>query len=148
MTFGALVDLLDEDAVARDDVGPLGLSRRPRARPREQLADEPAEGFVGGEEDVRWCAGFDLPGQYRARRERGLDRDAGFPGESCTNLGQHVGERGGAKDDDGLRGIGCDRMTVRYHIRSAVPDYVCQRESIEHGAPKCQSIKGEPVDTL
>lgn len=47
-----------------------------------------------------------------------------------------------------LCGVCGNRMTVRYHIRSArqVPDYVCQRDRIEHAEPICQSIKGEPVD--
>ena len=40
------------------------------------------------------------------------------------------------------------RMTVRYHNRDTrrVPDYVCQKDGIEHGQPVCQSIKGEPID--
>ena len=39
-------------------------------------------------------------------------------------------------------------MTVRYHTRGTrqIPDYVCQRDRIEHAEPICQSIKGEPVD--
>jgi DNA invertase Pin-like site-specific DNA recombinase len=47
-----------------------------------------------------------------------------------------------------LCGVCGHRMTVRYHTRDArrVPDYVCQREGIEHGEPLCQSIKGEPID--
>jgi len=47
-----------------------------------------------------------------------------------------------------LCGVCGNRMTVRYHIRGTrqVPDYVCQRDGIEHAEPICQSIKGEPVD--
>ncbi len=47
-----------------------------------------------------------------------------------------------------LCGVCGNRMTVRYHIRGAqqVPDYVCQKEGIEHAEPICQSIKGESVD--
>ena len=47
-----------------------------------------------------------------------------------------------------LCGVCGHRMTVRYHTRDArrVPDYVCQRDGIEHGEPLCQSIKGEPID--
>jgi hypothetical protein len=39
-------------------------------------------------------------------------------------------------------------MTVRYHSRCTqpVPDYVCQRDGIEHGKPICQSINGEQID--
>jgi DNA invertase Pin-like site-specific DNA recombinase len=40
------------------------------------------------------------------------------------------------------------RMTVRYHSRRSrlVPDYVCQREGIEHGEPICQHIPGAAID--
>lgn len=40
------------------------------------------------------------------------------------------------------------RMTVRYHSRRGqlVPDYVCQREGIEHGEPICQHIPGAAID--
>jgi hypothetical protein len=39
-------------------------------------------------------------------------------------------------------------MTVRYHNRCTqpVPDYVCQKDGIEHGKPICQSINGEQID--
>jgi hypothetical protein len=39
-------------------------------------------------------------------------------------------------------------MTVRYHNRCTrpVPDYVCQKDGIEHGKPICQSISGEQID--
>jgi hypothetical protein len=39
-------------------------------------------------------------------------------------------------------------MTVRYHSRDTepVPDYVCQKDGIEHGKPICQSINGERID--
>jgi len=47
-----------------------------------------------------------------------------------------------------LCGVCGRRMTVRYHYRSTQPkpDYVCQKEGIEHGGPICQSITGTPVD--
>jgi DNA invertase Pin-like site-specific DNA recombinase len=47
-----------------------------------------------------------------------------------------------------LCGVCGRRMTVRYHYRSTqpTPDYVCQKEGIEHGGPTCQSIIGTPVD--
>jgi hypothetical protein len=40
------------------------------------------------------------------------------------------------------------RMTVRYHSRHGqlVPDYLCQREGIEHGEPICQHIPGAAID--
>lgn len=40
------------------------------------------------------------------------------------------------------------RMTVRYHSRHGrlVPDYLCQREGIEHGEPICQHIPGTGID--
>jgi hypothetical protein len=39
-------------------------------------------------------------------------------------------------------------MTIRYHCRGArpVPDYVCQKDGIEHGRPLCQSVNGEQID--
>ena len=47
-----------------------------------------------------------------------------------------------------LCGLCGGRMTVRYHSRGQhlVPDYVCQKEGLEHGQPRCQSIKGEQID--
>jgi len=47
-----------------------------------------------------------------------------------------------------LCGVCGRRMTVRYHSRDTepVPDYVCQKDSIEHGKPICQSINGEQID--
>jgi DNA invertase Pin-like site-specific DNA recombinase len=40
------------------------------------------------------------------------------------------------------------RMTVRYHSRRGqlFPDYVCQREGIEHAEPVCQHIPGANID--
>ena len=42
------------------------------------------------------------------------------------------------------------RMTLRYHLRKAglEPDYVCQREGIEHAEPLCQHIPGAGIDRL
>lgn len=39
-------------------------------------------------------------------------------------------------------------MTVRYHTRRGirVPDYMCQRDGIEHGEQICQCVNGEGVD--
>ena len=41
-------------------------------------------------------------------------------------------------------------MTRRYHFRKAglEPDYVCQREGIEHAEPMCQHIPGGGIDRL
>ncbi|MDP2349907.1 MAG: recombinase family protein [Chloroflexota bacterium] len=40
------------------------------------------------------------------------------------------------------------RMTVRYAVvrRAPVPEYVCQREAIEHARPLCAVIGGAPID--
>jgi DNA invertase Pin-like site-specific DNA recombinase len=47
-----------------------------------------------------------------------------------------------------LCGVCGGRMTVRYHCRGTrpVPDYVCQKDGIEHGKPLCQSVNGEQID--
>ncbi len=47
-----------------------------------------------------------------------------------------------------LCGVCGRRMTVRYHCRGTrpVPDYLCQKDGIEHGRPICQSINGEQID--
>ena len=47
-----------------------------------------------------------------------------------------------------LCGVCGRRMTVRYHNRCTqpVPDYLCQKDGIEHGKPICQSINGEQID--
>jgi DNA invertase Pin-like site-specific DNA recombinase len=47
-----------------------------------------------------------------------------------------------------LCGVCGNRMTVRYHCRGTrpIPDYVCQKDGIEHGRPLCQSINGGRVD--
>jgi DNA invertase Pin-like site-specific DNA recombinase len=48
-----------------------------------------------------------------------------------------------------LCGVCGNRMTVRYHSRARrqVPDYVCQRDGIEHGRAICQSVNGEQIDS-
>src|SRR5262249_176218 len=40
------------------------------------------------------------------------------------------------------------RMTVRYHVRQGrlCPDYVCQRDGIEHAQPVCQHVPGTGID--
>ncbi len=39
-------------------------------------------------------------------------------------------------------------MTVRYHSREGGlwPEYLCQRDGIEHAKPKCQQIPGAGID--
>ena len=41
-----------------------------------------------------------------------------------------------------------DRMTVRYHTRRGqlIPDYMCQRDGVEHGRPICQAVSGVDVE--
>src|SRR5262249_11217595 len=44
-----------------------------------------------------------------------------------------------------------ERMTVRYHQRGGkriVPDYLCQRKSIEQGERPCQRIPGSELDRV
>jgi DNA invertase Pin-like site-specific DNA recombinase len=45
-------------------------------------------------------------------------------------------------------GICGRRMTIRYHLGHGGlhPDYICQHERIEHGAPQCQTIPGQAID--
>jgi len=45
-------------------------------------------------------------------------------------------------------GVCGQRMTVQYHIREKQlkPQYVCQRDCVEHGGPICQSIPGSGID--
>jgi DNA invertase Pin-like site-specific DNA recombinase len=69
---------------------------------------------------------------------RGRDRRQGPPGEGPALLQGLV-----------LCGRCGQRMTVRYHLRKAgsVPDYMCQKEGIEHAERICQSILGSDIDT-
>jgi len=45
-------------------------------------------------------------------------------------------------------GICGKRMTVRYHTRKGeiIPDYVCLRDCVEHGKPRCQAVSGRSID--
>jgi DNA invertase Pin-like site-specific DNA recombinase len=45
-------------------------------------------------------------------------------------------------------GLCGSRMTVRYHTRQGriLPDYVCQRDGVEHAVSICQHVVGEPID--
>lgn len=42
------------------------------------------------------------------------------------------------------------RMTVRYHTRRSrlIPDYMCQRDGIEHGRPICQAVSGVDLEKV
>src|SRR5215472_11347087 len=42
------------------------------------------------------------------------------------------------------------RMTVRYHVRHGRlwPEYLCQREGIEHAQPRCQQVPGRGIDEV
>lgn len=68
---------------------------------------------------------------------RGRDRRKGPPGEGPALLQGLV-----------LCGLCGQRMTVRYHLRKAgpVPDYMCQKEGIEHAERVCQCIAGSDID--
>lgn len=64
------------------------------------------------------------------------------------------GVRGPAREGNALLqglalcGLCGRRMTIRYHFRRGriSPDYLCQREGIECGKAKCQSIPGDAID--
>lgn len=45
-------------------------------------------------------------------------------------------------------GICGRRMTIRYHERQEMlfPDYICQRDLVDHAAPICQNISGQRID--
>jgi len=45
-------------------------------------------------------------------------------------------------------GVCGSRMTVRYHTRQSriLPDYVCQRDGVEHAVSICQHVVGGPID--
>lgn len=67
----------------------------------------------------------------------GADRERGAPREGPALLqGLAICARCG------------QRMTVRYHqnLARCVPDYVCQRDGIQHGKPLCQQIRGTTLD--
>lgn len=67
----------------------------------------------------------------------GIDRERGAPREGPALLqGLAICARCG------------ERMTVRYHVQGTrrVPDYMCQRHGIKHGAPVCQHVHGGELD--
>jgi DNA invertase Pin-like site-specific DNA recombinase len=76
-------------------------------------------------------------GLRESAQARGVDRRKSPPGEGPALLQGLV-----------LCGVCGQRMTVRYHTRKAglVPNYVCQREGIEHAERICQSIPGSGID--
>jgi len=69
----------------------------------------------------------------------GTDRERGAPREGPALLqGLAVCARCG------------ERMTVRYHAQGGrqVPNYVCQRQGIQHAQPICQQIHGGELDDV
>jgi len=70
-------------------------------------------------------------------QSHGLDRKKSPPGQGPALL-------------QGLAvcGICGQRMTLRYHRRCGqlIPDYICQKEKIEHGGEICQQILGRDID--
>jgi recombinase/recombinase-like zinc beta ribbon protein len=72
-----------------------------------------------------------------AAQSYGEDRRHGPPGEGPALLQGLV-----------LCGVCGQRMTVRYHRRltGLFPQYLCQRDGIEQGTSKCQSIHGSGLD--
>ncbi len=70
--------------------------------------------------------------------------------QACGHDRRHSPPREGPALLQGLVlcGVCGHRMTVRYHSRGLrpIPDYVCQKNGIEHGKANCQTIKGEQID--
>ncbi len=108
---------------------------RTRTLPREEwevLIPNTHEGYISWEEHeenqrrLRECA-----------QAHGADRRKSPPREGPALLQGLV-----------LCGVCGRRMTVRYHTRAGrkCPEYVCQRDGIEHGQPICQGIPGASID--
>lgn len=103
--------------------------------PREEwyvLKKDVHEGYISWEEyeeNLRWLR--------ENAQAHGADRRKSPPKEGPALL-------------QGLAicGICGKRMTVRYHTRNGIriPDYICQRDGIEHAERICQSVKGKGVD--
>ena len=105
-------------------------------KPRDQWTT-----LIPGAHDgyITWAQCEPNPQQLAATAPaRGGDRKAGPPREGPALLqGLVICSRCGK------------RMTVRYHKRcdgSLVPDYMCQRDGINTGAPACQKICGSGID--
>ena len=83
--------------------------------------------------------------EYETNRERllenahayGIDRRQSPPREGPALLQGLI-----------ICGLCGDRMTVRYHTRGGrlIPDYVCQRKTIEQAKQPCQAIPGAHLD--
>jgi DNA invertase Pin-like site-specific DNA recombinase len=106
-----------------------------RRMPREEwatLIPGVHEGYISWEQYER-----NQRRLHESAQTMGSDRRRGAPREGSALLqGMVVCGRCGR------------RMTVRYHCRNGqlCPEYVCQRDGIEHGQPKCQRIHGAGVD--
>jgi DNA-binding transcriptional regulator YiaG len=90
-------------------------------------------------------SGYITWSEYLANQQRLRDNAVAFGGDR-----HHGPPREGPALLQGLVVCGrCGRqMTVRYHQYRCglVPDYVCQREGIEHGQGPCQRVIGRVVD--
>ena len=103
--------------------------------PREQwdtLIPNAHEGYI------TWAAYEDNQRRLReCAQAHGTDRRKSPPREGPALLQGLV-----------LCGVCGKRMTVRYHTRGGrqSPDYICERDGIEHGRPACQQIPGASTD--
>ena len=103
--------------------------------PREQwhtLIHNAHEGYI------TWAAYEDNERRLRrGAQAHGADRRRSPPREGPALLQGLV-----------LCGVCGKRMTVHYHLRGGrrIPDYICQRDGIEHGRPPCQRIPGASID--
>ena len=94
---------------------------------------------------IDYHAGYISWEQFQLNQQRlrecaaahGRDRRKSPPREGCALLQGLV-----------VCSICGQRMTVRYHTRQGhpVPEYVCQRDGIEHAQRICQSIPGARID--
>jgi hypothetical protein len=105
------------------------------ALPRDQWTSFIQDAHVGY---IGWDEFEENQRTLRANSQaHGLDRRKSPPREGPALLQGLV-----------MCGICGGRMTVRYYRRAGklVPNYVCQKEGIESGAPICQSISGGHID--
>jgi len=122
--------------------GPHG-ARRPRAGGGgtfTRLPRDPWHAFLPGAHEgyIPWAAYEDNQRRLaESAQAHGTDRRAGPPREGPALL-------------QGLAVCGrCGRrMTVTYHARGGrlTPDYVCERDAIEHARAPCQRIPGAAID--
>jgi DNA invertase Pin-like site-specific DNA recombinase len=104
----------------------------PRQEDWQILIPDVHEGYISWEQFQQ--------NQHRLRQNAqalGSDRRQSPPGEGPALLQGLV-----------VCGLCGDRMTVRYHHYGGrrIPNYVCQREGIEHAKQICQQIRGRALD--